>query len=77
MTKPKTTPTPTPVKTDSRICFGISWFTSNEDAMAYAAAVRKSGTTYNGGFMHGMSCGRDTTWDYTDKELGPLFAVTD
>ena len=77
MTSTKTNPTPRPVRTESRTCFGISWFTSEADATAYAASVRKSGTRYNGGFMHGMPCGRDTTWDYTDKELGPLFAVTD
>ena len=68
---------PAPVKTDSRICFSIQFFTSEADADAYAAYVRKMGITYNGGFFHGMPCGRDSTWDRFDPELGPLYAVTD
>jgi hypothetical protein len=74
MTKQKL---PTAVKTESRICFGISFFTSEEDARLYAAHIRKRGVTYNGGFMHGMPCGRDTSFDYKDDKLGPLYAVTD
>jgi hypothetical protein len=67
---------PTPVKLDSRICFGIAYFTTEADANAYDAHVRKLGKTYNGGFFHGMACGRDKTWDHVDPTLGPLFAVT-
>lgn len=67
---------PTPVKIDSRICFGIAYFTSEADAADYALDVRRRGLTYNGGFFDGMACGRDKTWDYTDEALGPLFGVT-
>jgi dienelactone hydrolase len=68
---------PEPVKVDSRICFSIKYFAAEADADAYAAWVRKQGITYNGGFFHGMSCGRDTTWDHVDPKLGQLYAVTD
>ena len=74
---PKDKTIPTAVKRDSRTCFGISWFTSEEDATAYSDAVRAAGRTYNGGFMHGLPLGRDRTWDYVDADLGPLFASTD
>lgn len=64
------------MKIDSRICFSIEYFVTEVEADAYALIVRKRGDTYNGGFFHGMPCGRDKTWDYTDETLGPLFAVT-
>ena len=65
---------PKPVKTDSRICFGIAYFTSEADAQQYAKANPGS---YNGGFYHGQPTGRDKSWDYEDKELGYLYAVTE
>ena len=64
------------LKSDGRICFGIEWFGSEEDAMERDKEVRAAGRSYNGGFFHGMSCGRDSSFDYEDKELGKLFAVT-
>lgn len=67
---------PEPVKLDTRICFGIAYFKTEADAAAYDAHVRANGITYNGGWFHGMACGRDKTWDYTDPVLGPLYAVT-
>jgi hypothetical protein len=74
--KTVTTVVPTPVKIDSRICFGIAYFTSEADALTYDAHVRAKGRAYNGGFFHGMPCGRDKGWDYMDATLGQLFAVT-
>ena len=65
-----------PVKYDGRICFGIAFFTSEEDAQKYDAYVKQRGDSYNGGWFHGMPCGRDTTWDHKDEKLGQLFAVT-
>jgi hypothetical protein len=56
---------PTPVLRDERISFGIKWFLTEEDAQAYAKA--HSGATYNGGWFHGMSCGRDDSWDMEVK----------
>lgn len=63
---------PTPVKVESRICFGISYFATEAEALAYAALVAEQGRTYNGGFFHGMPCGRDAVFDHDG-----LFAVTD
>ena len=74
--KKKAPPVPTPVKVDSRIGFAIEYFTTEADAMAYDAMVRERGDTYNGGWFHGMACGREKQWDYVDATLGPLFAVT-
>lgn len=65
-----------PVKVDGRICFGIAWFTSEEDAKKYATFVGERGDTYNGGWFHGMSCGRDSGFDHVDPKLGQLYAVT-
>lgn len=67
---------PDPVKHDGRICFGIDFFTDEAVADAYGKFVQERGDTYNGGFYHGMACGRDTTFDYVDQKLGKLFAVT-
>lgn len=67
---------PVPVKIDSRICFAIAYFTSEKDATVFAKDVERQGITYNGGWFHGKPCGRETTWDYTDATLGPLFGVT-
>lgn len=68
---------PKPAKYDSRICFGIAYFTTEADAALYAEHVRQRGDTYNGGYFHGMPCGREKTRDYIDPDLGPLYAVTD
>lgn len=63
---------PTPVRRDERICFGIAWFATEAEAEAYAAHVREQGITYNGGYMHGIGCGRAPSHDRDG-----LFAVTD
>lgn len=66
-----------PVKSDSRNCFGIEWFATKEEAVAYDKEVRKRGDTYNGGWYHGAACGRAPEFDHIDKETGQqLFAVT-
>lgn len=68
---------PTRVKHDSRICFGIDYFASEADAKAAAAIVRKRGDTYNGGFLDGMPCGRDSGFDHIDRDTGEkVYAVT-
>ncbi len=68
---------PEPVKIDSRICFAINYFTTEADALAFATDVERRGITYNGGWFHGMPCGRETKWDHVDPTLGKLYAVTD
>ncbi len=67
---------PVPAKVESRICIGIAYFLREEDAEVYGKAITRSGATYNGGFFHGMQCGREPSRDYTDKALGRLYAVT-
>jgi hypothetical protein len=67
---------PDPAKVDSRISFGINYYTSKADADAVGKAVSARGDTRNGGFFHGTPLGRDASWDYVDPTLGPLFAVT-
>jgi hypothetical protein len=76
MKRVKKSTVPVPVKTDSRICLGISYFLSEADAQAYAQEIVRRGHTYNGGFFHGMQCGREESRDYLDDELGQLYAVT-
>lgn len=67
---------PVPVEVDSRICFGINYYDSEETAMKADTIIRERGDTYNGGYMHGMACGRDRNWDKKDKNGKTLFAVT-
>ena len=49
---------------DSRICFGIHFYDSEEKAHIANLISRMQGNTYNGGWFHGMACGRDTSFDY-------------
>ena len=56
-------PAPQPVDVDVRICFGIAWYASEEDAQKADEVTRKQGNTYNGGFYHGVICGREESWD--------------
>lgn len=65
------------VEYDSRICFGIAMFDDEAKADAYDEKVRANGNTYNGGWYHGMRCGRSKSWDGPNKEGVMLFAVTD
>ncbi len=59
---------------DIRICFSIAYFTDEKDAEAYAETTK--GATYNGGFYHGQPCGRDKSWDYTDRLDGVKYYAT-
>lgn len=78
MTKTEQTPTlPIPVRTESRICFGISYFVTEEEADIYAQHIREEGHTYNGGWFHGTPCGRAINFDRPAKGDEPaLYAVT-
>jgi hypothetical protein len=53
---------------DSRICFGIEFYDSEEKAHIAHLISRMQGNTYNGGWFHGMACGRDTSFDYEVKQ---------
>jgi len=59
---------------DVRTCFAIAYFTNEADALAHADETK--GATYNGGMFHGMACGRDASWDYTDKRDGVKYYAT-
>lgn len=75
---PRPDPLPAPVKRDSRICFAIAYFATEADADWYAVDVQRRGRAYNGGYFHGMPCGRDTKFDHVDPETGvKLYAVTE
>lgn len=67
---------PIPVRSESRICFGIDWYATEAEANAASAFVKSKGRTYNGGFYHGRPCGRDNSWDVKDEAGNTLFAVT-
>lgn len=71
-------PYPEPVKSDMRICFGIAWFATEEDAELHSEHMKKTGRTVNGGFFHGMQCGRGQGkgFDYDDPEHGRLYGST-
>lgn len=67
----------TPVKTDTRICFGIAYYATEAEAKQADQVAREKFMTYNGGYFHGMACGRDKTWDHVDRDTGQqLYAVT-
>lgn len=53
-----------PADIDSRICFGIEFYDSEEKARYATLITQVQGNTYNGGWFHGMACGRDTSFDY-------------
>lgn len=53
---------------DSRICFGIEFYDSEEKAHIAHIISRLQGNTYNGGWFHGMACGRDKSFDYVVKQ---------
>ena len=69
-------PVPAPVETEERICFGLAWFRTEAEADAYGAEMRRQGRTFNGGYFHGMACGRCKTWDKVHPVHGKLYAVT-
>jgi hypothetical protein len=60
---------------DSRICFGIAWFKDEAEAKKYSEYVSSHGHTYNGGWYHGMPCGRDYGFDFV-KDGVKYYAVT-
>jgi hypothetical protein len=53
-----------PADIDSRICFGIHFYDTEEKALYATLHTKMQGNTYNGGWFHGMACGRDTSFDY-------------
>lgn len=60
----------------SRVSIGIAYFATEEDAREYADQVRLAGLTHNGGYFHGMPCGRAPSRDFEFDGV-KYFAVTD
>ena len=63
-------------RTEDRTCFSIAYYPSEEEAGKAGSQVRLAGRTYNGGFFHGESCGREPARDYETKNGERRFAVT-
>lgn len=64
------------VASESRICFGIAWFATEEAANSYSEYIKSKGHTYNGGMFHGMACGRDKSFDRDGPAGNRWYAVT-
>ena len=64
-----------PVEQESRICFALMWFATEQEAEEVAAWVHERGYTYNGGWFHGMPCGREKHFDF-EKDGRKLYAVS-
>ena len=60
------------VKQESRNCFAIVWFDTEEAA---TRAASKDCGHFNGGFFHGMPGGRDKSFDHVCEGV-QLYAVS-
>ena len=65
-----------PALTESRACFGLTYFRTEAEAEAFSEIVRARGDTFNGGPFHGMPCGRAREYDGDFGAVGYLYAVT-
>lgn len=68
------TPVPEPDYTASMTCFGLAYFLDEADAITFGKMVSERGDTFNGGFYHGMSCGRSKGYDFNVKATDPKVA---
>lgn len=64
-----------PTERDSRNCFAIEWYDSEQRADQVAAEVVARGERVNGGAYHGTLCGRDPSFDAFDVDGSTLYAV--
>lgn len=46
-----------------RISFQLAWFEDEQTAVEFETVVMKLEHRYNGGFNHGMLCGREKPFD--------------
>lgn len=70
---------PSPVRSESRTAFGLLYFATEAEAEIYGEHVLQRGDTYNGGFYHGMACGRDRSFDHDaviEGQTVRLYAVS-
>lgn len=64
-------------KYDGRCALSIWWHTDEALADEHGKLVEKTGATYNGGWFHGMECGREKTRDYMADDGTMRYAVTE
>ena len=64
------------IEQEGRICFGLAWYGTETEAEEAAKAVQEAGHTYNGGYFHGMPCGREKQFDYDHPQAGRRYAVS-
>ena len=64
------------ISRESRTCFRITWFESEEIAAVYAEYVKARRWAYNDGWFRDLVCGRDKTWDKIASGR-KLYAVAD
>lgn len=65
-----------PIRLDSRIAMSVMWFTKESEANEAGKIITEQGNYYNGGWYHGMLCGRETRFDYVNEQNVQLYAVT-
>ena len=63
------------IEYSGRCSMSVAWFATEEEAEKFGAAIRASGASYNGGWFHGMPCGRDRGFD-TVKDGKKIYAIT-
>ena len=67
---------PPHAKYSGRVCFTLVWYTNRRVAEKAGQLSRSAGNRYNGGWFDGKPCGREEQFDYVDKKLGRLYAVS-
>lgn len=78
-TNPHTNPiegAPMPIAWEGRSAMSIAWYSTEAEAQTAAAIVVAKGSTYQGGFFDGMSCGRSVGYDEKIDGVKISFAVT-
>ena len=65
---------PTAIERQMRICFGVAWFETEEEALQMEAFNRELGMRVVGGFEHGLLCGREPSFDKVGKDGKKLYA---
>lgn len=63
------------VDSESRICFALEWYDSEEEADKRGEQIRAQGDTINGGWNHGSPCGRAPVFD-REVDGDTWYAVT-
>ena len=66
-----------PVDSEERICFGLIWYDTEQEAQTAAKIIHKNGDRYNGGMLDGKPCGREPRFDRQEGDIRKgKYAVT-